>query len=220
METDTACKYIDTVDLGYRKETRVNAGRFAKDLAEALGGAFDADRFEGDHDKAYRGTFTLDGNRIHVSRSWNNPGKVALSIDIDVAWHAVGSMPYVSEYRPEMKLKDISVSVERPMDTIVKDVRKRLIAANFEALQLRREFYDTQVRAQSAAGHAKQDLAKRFGNLLTLRLDEKAESGSFEVRGHYCHGRFSADGSITIDRLGSVTAEQFAAILKAIAPKD
>lgn len=206
--------YIETTEHFGRTESKVNATSFAKDLAAKLGGEYQS-RFEDDIDKDYRGTFVLEGNRFHISRSWNPKlaGQVQISVDCDVQWHQVGSMPYVSEYRHEYRLREIKVSVERPIEAIAKDVRKRLIAANAEALKARREYYNSQISQQSDVANAKDAIAKRIGHLVTLRLNDRAETGSFNVKGYYCHGRFDSN-SITIDRLGSVTLDQFEAILE------
>jgi hypothetical protein len=89
----------------------------------------------------------------------------------------------------------------RPIASIAKDIRKRVIEANAPALAARRAYAAAKVKAASdLAGYAEQ-LRKAVPN---LRVEVKGETASVSSTGLYLYARLESYGKVSIDRIESI----------------
>lgn len=193
-----------------RTRRNFDGQRFVADLAKALGGAVVNREISTDIPDIDLGDY-----RVRVYVAWNAHGKVSLHISERNAKWLGSDEPSGDEYRwPE-----ISVSVDRPMTALVKDINRRLIEPAAAPLAKRREH---QARIESNRG----DLRKQAERLRAAHpsldvhpLDkDQTQGGSFFNRDGsvYLNGRFYHDGRVQIDRIGSLSAEQFDRVMAAL----
>jgi hypothetical protein len=108
------------------------------------------------------------------------------------------------------------------MKVIAADVTRRVIEAAKAPLQKRRDWHAQ--REQSASDlqvHAER-LAKQYPTSLRVKVENGADSASIFSHGsddHYLAARLYPDGSVSIDRIGTLKGGQFAAVADALFKK-
>lgn len=188
--------YIETTVAYGRTERKLDMKAFLGDLAKALGG------------KVIAGTDSLDPMRIKMpdglvlyfsNSTWRASGfdkvRVAATEPADAR------VPYNELPRgPEWNLPSASMSCERPMAALVKDIRRRVIEPSRAPLAKRRELLATiAARGRSLARVA--DYMRATG--VDARLKDGDRSGTFYMSEPYVSGSFYDDGTVSIERLGS-----------------
>ena len=160
-------------------------------------------------------TFDLDGCEIGVSRSWQDrlADKVTIAISPRDVKLNYNDTPRGDDY----KLPRASMSASKPMARLVADVKRRVIEpAQAPIAKLRAYAAELKSKANSLAERA---AAFRKNPRLDVRVENGAtHSGTIYSNGDgvYLNARFYADGTVSIDRIGSVNAETFDRILAAL----
>lgn len=186
----------------------VDVTRFTTDLCQALGG-----KLVNDPERRAGASFILDGAEISVHSIWNASDKVSLHIAPSPRTWLGSNEPHGEEY----KLPSIRVSVERPMAALAKDVKRRLIDPAQGPLAKRRE-HTAKIADNATKLKVTSERLRATHPSLDVRLERDATyNGTFYNRnGVYLNGRFDYNGSVTIDRIGSLSAEQFDAVMRVL----
>jgi hypothetical protein len=187
----------------------VDVNRFTADLCKAMGGKL----LNGRGEQVRGSSFELDGAEISVHTIWNASDKVSLHIAAYPRNWLGSNEPHGDDY----KLPSIRVSVERPMATLVKDIKRRLVAPAQAPLAKRRE-HAAKISDNAAKLKATSERLRKAYPHLDVRLENDATyNGTFYNReGVYLNGRFDYNGGVTIDRIGSLSAEQFDRVMDAL----
>lgn len=204
--------YSYTVEHYGRTEHRLDARRFAEDLARAFGGTMIPESEE--YEKQSSGDFTMpaDGVKIRVYRSYiHKAEQVGLYISATDVPRDVESSLYGDKY----KLPSITVSTARPLASLVKDIQRRLIDAAAPALAARRDMARQHAEAKTSMASAVAAMRRKFPDL-RIEVNSKGTESTFYSSAPYLAGRIYNDGSVTIDRMGSMPANQFAAVLRVL----
>jgi hypothetical protein len=194
---------------GHRPDIKIDLPRFAAELAKELGGKLqkpDTD-YPNERQRIQIGADMLELG----ANSWKKRVTASLSAP-DVPW---GDW---STYDKAQKTESASVNPDgRSIAAIAKDIRKRVIDANQPALAARRAYAaQQQQNREDIVRHA--DALKKAHPLLDVRVNKERQnaviySGS---SGHYISATMNSDGSVGIDRIGSVSAETFGKIMAAL----
>jgi hypothetical protein len=200
--------YVINDTGSFKPRRKVDLARFAPDLAKALGGKSVVENID-------RYSVEVDGFHIWIDTLWNDATKVTLHIrDADRQW--LGSNePSGDGYR----MPSIKISVDRPMERLAADIKRRLIEPAREPAEKRREYVAKLNESAANLTLTADKLRKRFPGL-TVRMEKDAtHSGTVYHNSSgtpYLNGRFYADGKVSIDQLGSLSAAQFERVMKAI----
>jgi hypothetical protein len=206
-------KYIQMVERYGRTEQQVDVATFARDLAKALGGAL----LPATEDATSNRAIKIGPDVLAVrSNHYASKGRVTVSISApDVKWDDRNT--YDKTHRTE----DATVNPEgRTIERIAADIKRRVIDASLPALALQRAH-----AAQLAQGRA--DIVARAADLkaalpgLDIRVNEKERrAGIFNgASSHYLSGTLNADGSISLDRIGSMSTAKFLKIVAVLNDK-
>jgi hypothetical protein len=191
---------------GGKPEKKIDLPRFAADLAKELGGEVSHEKLDypGERQKIRLGADELwlgaNNWKKRVSASLHAP---------DVPWNDRNM--YDRTHRTE----DASVNPDgRSIAAIARDIKKRVIDASQSALAAQRA-HATQQNQNRAAIVRHAAALKAARPELNVRVDEDSQkaviyTGSGE---HYVSATMHSDGSVGIDRLGSVSAEVFGQIM-------
>ena len=205
---------IKTADNGRNytwNRHKIDLPAFARDLAKELGGTV-VPRENGDpSDSDTWQNIRVGTEELRLSAN-NHKGRVTVGIFAPDIKHDDRNT-YDKTHRTE----DATVNPDgRPIATIAKDIKRRVIDASQEALRKQRE-YAAEI-AKSRDNFAAQ-LAKLQKAAPRLRIDHKTRDRQAGIYlpncEHYISGRMDSDGKITIERMYSLTVEQFLAMLAA-----
>ncbi|MGX9432397.1 hypothetical protein [Bradyrhizobium sp. LeoA1S1] len=102
----------------------------------------------------------------------------------------------------------------RSLAAIANDLKKRVLDANQAPLAARRAYAKAQ-RENRASIVKNADALKEAHPTLDIRVNEREQTAQIYsgASGHYIAARMSHSGEVSIDRLGSVSAETFGRIL-------
>jgi hypothetical protein len=181
----------------------IDERRFAVDLAKELGG-----------------NVLIDGHSVYIIvgdnklgiRADNHKKRINVSIQCaEQAWGAWGSSA-------DQNADSATINPEaRPIASIAKDIRKRVIEANAPALAARRAYAAAKVKAANdLAGYAEQ-LRKAVPN---IRVEVKGETASVSSSGLYLYARLESYGKVSIDRIESIPVAKFARIMAILNEKE
>lgn len=199
--------YTTTVEKYGREEKAVDLKRFVADLAKELGGKVWNDPMVDVDDRTH---IVLGTERLDVTGNiWGLKGRVRVSIWAPDVKH--DERGYYGDKRMRTETATVDPN-KRTIAAIAKDIKKRVVDGSKEALRLQREYADTvrQGRADLQT-HAKR-LQQSTG--LDVRLNKQSDrevavyGGKFHIS-----ARLYADGSVTVDRLGSMPIEKFEALV-------
>jgi hypothetical protein len=187
---------------GNRVEVKIDEERFANDLAKALGGTVQCNDFKNDS------IYVIVGqDRLFVrADNW----KKRINVSIDCAEQKYG------EYdvgRANQRTESASVSPERPIAVIAKDIKRRVIDASQPALAARRAWQAEKIAAKASLASAAEGLRKQGVNV-DIGSDE--HEARVSVSGLYLYGRLSSSGLVSIDRIEGVSASAFLEIVKIV----
>lgn len=155
----------------------------------------------------------LAAMEISVSKDWNGErtGKVNVRARPPELGLDHNSSP---SNRGEFALPEASVSVARPLAAIAKDITRRVIMPAAAPLAKRVEYAAAIVKRRKGVAEMAEELGRFPG--LTVRLERSGDSASLYASDPYLSGRLDSDGSVTLDRLSSLSLEKFAAVWAAI----
>lgn len=199
--------YVTTTVNQYnkRKEHKIDLRAFAVALAEALGGVLQPEP-----------DYPQERQAIMVGAD-----SVALSADNWKARvHVYISAPDVkrddrNHYNKAHKTQDATVNPDgRAIGLIAADIKRRVIDASQEALRLQREHATFLGLQRSALAASAAALQKATG--LDIKVNEQDRRAAIwgGKNSHYLSATLHTDNTVAIERIGSVTAETFAAIVQ------
>lgn len=213
----------DPAELGPRKWLIVDMPRFSQDLAKAIGFGIEVSE---------HGSITLispnetDKLNIHLhNETWSPSKSTRVQISCSLPDIPHGDRAGVS-HSPKYELPSITVSADRDMALIARDVCRRIIVESGEPAQHCREFAAERNAQRSGLNVAKERLKAAFGD--NVRLNEKQEDYStcpftyyYRDEGpnsstygmFYLDGRLNADGSIYVDKISSIDIPMMQAIV-------
>lgn len=187
-----------------------------RELCEAIGGHSSV--VEEAHispDPAYtRAKFMLGEDVcISVSSQYQNRKRVNLRIDLSLEALAHRHRIYASH---RFALPDISFDPTRPLEAIVRDTRKRLIAPAADTLQNMREYAASAVEKENGIRAIKTEYEAEFpGMKIEVSSDGTVGNLYYNVDGIYITGSVYSDGNISVQRLSGLTRNRLKAFLSA-----
>jgi hypothetical protein len=193
-----------------RREGHVDLERFATNFAKAIGGRLiPAD----DMDAKTHRTITLGAEIISLSVPSYGPAakmKVTFTIRAPDVKHDERNF-----HDKKHKTEEATVSPDsRTIEAIANDVKRRVIEASKPALAAQRA-YAQDIRDSRASIVTIADSLKRRMPMLDVRVNEQERRASvYGGKGHYVDACLSADGSVNVQRLGSMSLVQFEAVMK------
>lgn len=187
-----------------RTETIIDLPRFTADLAAELGGIVTKKE---DREFSY---IRLDDLELHVYANgyWSH-GKVHISaIAADIP---PGDRPY-QDGTGTYRLPDARVSPDRPMATIAKDIKRRVIDAAQTPLANIKKY----VAQRSASRNSlTENVAKIRAAVPEITETDRGSDDAYNRslwwsgQGVYMYARAYAGGDVGIDRIGNVSLEAF-----------
>ena len=214
---ETSRYVVDRDEYGHPRQS-IDLPQFAADLCKAMGGTLppvNPDRTS--YDLARYQSFALDGCEIGLTRGWhrNEWNKITVCIappaDAKLTYNQT---PYGEGY----KLPKATITATRPMDRIVADIKRRVIEPAKAPIAKRREHAEQLRQNANDLASTAARLRKSHPNL-DIRVEQGAtSSGSFfrQGEGPYLSGTFYADGSASINHIGSLTRKQFERLMRAL----
>jgi hypothetical protein len=198
--------FVTTREQYGRTEYNFDTAAFVRALADALGMAiierengFDTPRLDlGDGLTMYARADSYGANK----------GRVELSTYTELGRAIAGRYSAV-------KFPSINIDPRRPMDALVKDVRKRLIAPSAEPLATVKARTAEHAQARNSLGERVAALRAAWPGKLDITVKDNATSASLWATGssgHYLHGTLYEDGRVSIDRIGDLRGDKAAAL--------
>jgi len=201
--------YIKQTERNPRGE--IDLARFAADLAKALGGELQA---AGDYPNEVQ-TFRVGADLVCLhANNWKR--RVNVSISAPDVPHDERFARYDKSDRPE----SATVSPDRPIATIARDVKRRVIDASQPALTLQRENAKANA-TRRAAIVVEADALKATCPMLDVKVNEREQRATIWGSGdHYLSATLSADGKVHVERIGSMDRATFQKIVALLGPKE
>jgi hypothetical protein len=193
-----------------RPRPSVDLQSFARDLAKALGGTSRASNNYPDDEQTI--AFNGSHNVLELSAVHREQRVVVRIVAADI--------PFGDRYHAfdGHKTERATVSVVgRPIERIAADVRKRVIDASQAALSAQREFAKQQ--ANNRAGIiAEVSELRADAPYLSIQHNKGEQQATIYNGGesHYLYATLHHDGTVNVQRLGSMSGEKFRALLKAL----
>lgn len=202
-----------------RKRVAVDLPRFAADFVAALGKIakdvklVKAEEYPNEHQAIMVGKDRLDLR----SNTYALAGRVNCYITAPDVPHGD-----YSSYDKAQKTVDASVNPDgRSIEAIARDIKKRVIDANLAALAARRAYAATQANNRaSIVKHAAE--LKAAVPALDIRVNEREQRAAIYSNGSmagYLSGTLHADGTVSLDRVSSISPKAFRKIMAALAVK-
>jgi hypothetical protein len=205
--------YISMTETPYgRKEYTLDIVRFTADLAKALSKLLPDAKvavvpFKEDYANRYQ-TIRVGADQLGIS--WND-WKRRLTVSIE-APDVRGDR---NTYDKAQKTEEASVNPDgRTIERIAADIKRRVIDPSQEPLRLQREH-----AAKTAAARAeivrKADALRAKCPTLDIRTHEREQRAAIYGNGggHYLSGTLYADGTVALERIGSMPVEAFERIV-------
>lgn len=196
--------YTITINRYGRDEQQTDLVAFAYALANELGGQL----LKGDEYPNERQRIAL-GPDILILRGNHYGAKGRVEVCITAA----GIFPQDRDfYSKSHKTAEATVNPDgRDIAAIARDIKRRVIDASQEALKAQRDY-----AAQRAL--QRNGVASYVGPLtdMGLRVDVASDgltASLWNQGGHYLSGRLQADGTVYLDRVGSMDLETFKRVL-------
>jgi hypothetical protein len=214
--TAPAPDYVVTRENYGKTERVIDVQRFAADLSKALGGA-PVEKGDESYRDRYARFRLADGTIVDVTRSWHSRefDKVTISIDSASVKIEHNNRPSGDKY----KLPKATVSVARPFARILADVKRRVLDPSQAPLAELRAYAAQLAQAKSDLAATAERLRKDHPGISVNIKDGSTHSGTIyrnDESGPYLSTNFYADGRVSIDRLGSLTADQFDRVCRAL----
>jgi hypothetical protein len=183
--------------------------RFAADLAKELGATVTTE--PGGYPNE-RQTLRLGADELLVGcNQYGREMRVDVSIRAPDIRHEDRN-----HYAAQHKTGSASVNpAARSIAAIAKDIRKRVVDASAEALAAQRSYATNAQNGRAELRKQADTLVKRFSKL-DVRMEPNSDTATiFNRDGHYLHARLTTSG-VTIDRIGSLSLDQFAKLVELI----
>jgi hypothetical protein len=202
---------VETESFG-RKEFKIDLPRFATDVAAALTALLPETAVQvmpaGDY-PAENQTIRVGNDNVNLhADNWKK--KVTASIAApELKWGERNT--YDKSHRTE----NASVNPNgRKVASIAADINRRVIVASQEALAKQREYAAAQVVAKAEIVRLANALKERLPGI-DIRVNEQDKRATVYsgTTGHYFSGTLTVDGTVTIERVGSVPMDKFARIV-------
>ncbi len=199
-----------------RTERIVDIGRFVADLAKQLGGEIEKEDGEIEKEDTVR-HIRLNGLQLSVySNRYQHKDKVHISAyPLDIL---PDDRPY-HDTRGTYKMADAYVSVTRPIATIAKDIKRRVIDANQEVIANIRNYAAQQVQLRNDIATVGAKLSEQVPEMRERQNGSRSNSYSsrtfdWSAAGNnvFLTARAYADGFIDIDRIGNISLAAFVEI--------
>lgn len=210
----------ETLEYG-RKRQAVDLSRFAADLTKALAKLLPTVKVQHTppteyvdaHQAIMVGTDRLDLR----SNSYQSKCRVIVYLDAPDVPHGDWST-----YDKEQRTESATVNPDgRSIEAIARDINKRVIFANQPVLAKRRAYAKQQADNRATIVKHAADL-KTAVPALDIRINEREQRaaifGGSNFAG-YLTGTLHADGTVNVDRLGSISNQQFRKIVAILAEK-
>jgi hypothetical protein len=210
--------YVKTETKYGREERSLDIHRFARDLAKAIGGKV-IPQAPGEIINERYASIEIDGAAIGLTGGWgrNDLEKVAVRISPLGLKLSYNDTPRGDEFKtPEAK-----VSTARPLATIAADIKRRVIDPGAAPIAKLREHAAACVQQATDLRATADRLRKRYPGLSVTVKDDARHSAPFyrnDNKGPYLSGTVYPDGSASIERVGSLSPEQFARVMAALYP--
>jgi hypothetical protein len=197
--------YLTEVESFGRKQARIDLPRFAADLAKVLAGTVVAKGEYPDERQAIK----IGTELLNLSAD-NYKKRVTVSISApDVPWDDRNT--YDKAHRTE----SATVNPDgRTIERIAADFKRRVIEPSKEALRLQREHAVRMAQGRASIVRLGNALKARLPDL-DVRINEKEQRAAIYGggRGHYLSATLSGDGTIAVERLGSMPLSKFEKIV-------
>jgi hypothetical protein len=213
----------DPSEIAPRKHMIVDLVRFGHDLAAALGWSI----VLGEHGRVDLNS-PDEKLALHLHNQTWSPAKASkVNISVSVTDIPFGDQPSVA-HSPKYELPSATVSADRPMDSIVRDVKRRVIEAAAEPAEHRRQYAALCSAERGGLKATMQRMKALFGD--NIRFNEAQASNhscpfSWYYRAEgvnspgygkfYIDGRVNSDGNITVDRMPNITIGVMNALITA-----
>jgi hypothetical protein len=208
---ETEMSYITERESYGRTERHLDVPRFAADLAVALGGTIDPDS---EDYGGYRKINLPDNLQLSISQTHTYGAGDREKVTLRLRPTDVPNDLHSSFYGAKYRLPEIHVSTARPMDKIAADIKRRLFTAAADPIAAQRETARQRQEYRNKLAESVAAMRQEFPQLdIRERDKDRAEFFSGSI-GHYLSGQIHSDGMISIDRMGSVSREQFLAICR------
>ena len=211
--------YLTTETKYNRPERVLDLHRFAADLCKALGGKM-IPPVKGEAKNERWTSMEIGDAIIGLTKSWKQSEVEKVSVSISPRGLSLG---YNDTPRgPEYALPSATVSTARPLASIAADIKRRVIDAAAAPMAKLREHAAACNQQRDDLQTVAADLRKRHPLLAVTVKDGERFSASLYRNSNdepYLSGTVRSDGSVSIDRLGGLTAEQFERVMTALYPK-
>lgn len=210
---------VDFEEYG-RKSSKVDLPSFARDLAKALDTLLTGtdvklvkvEEYPHEHQSIMIGT-----DRLDVRTYYSNRGRVTASITAPDVPHGDWST-----YDKEQRTEDATVNPDgRSIETIARDINKRVIEANKPALAKRRAYAAQQAANRNAIVKHAADLKAAVPGL-DIRVNEREQRAAIyggDRFAGYLAGTLHSDGSVSLERLSGLSNANFRKIAKLLETK-
>jgi hypothetical protein len=192
-----------------RRDAHMDLARFATDFAKAIGGKLlPADGMDANTLRK----LALGAEIISMSVPNYGPAakmKVTFNISAPDVKHDERNF-----HDKAQKTDEATVSPDnRTIAAIVKDVKRRVIEANAPALAAQRAYAHTIREGRASIVEIANGFKKRFPGM-DVRLNEKEQRATvYGGKGHYVDASIMSDGSVNVQRLGSMTLYKFERVM-------
>ena len=209
-------QYLITEEKYGRSETRPDFAALARDLAPLLGG-----KFVQPEDREWWSGIEVDGMMLQIcaSQQGQHSDRRKVVVDANPIGIRHDDRPTVyagSSYSEKFRLPQATVSVERPLAAIAKDIKRRVIDAAKAPL--------AEIAAYAAERQNSRDSLSMAVHAAKAAFPGAEESKNFPRDTHHCRlwlPNFSpidvyADGDVHLERLPNVSLETAKAIIALI----
>lgn len=211
--------YVTTIEKYNRPEQVLDLHRFAADVCKLLKGKIVQQKHDEIVNERYV-SIEIDGAVLGLTKGWKRS-------ELDKVTVNIGPLGLKLAYNdtprgPEYKTPEATVSTARPLDKIVADIKRRVIEPGKAPIAKLHEHAATCDQQRNSLVAVAADLRKRYPMLqVTVKDGERFSAGLYRNANDepYLSGSVRADGSVSIDRLGSLSAEQFERVMAALYPK-
>lgn len=197
--------YFTETERHGRTQIEFDSKRFLADLVAALGGS--------DADPEYQGgRFNVDGLAVYLRQGYG--AKVRrVTVTSGTADKDAHRLAYARGSVPSFP--SITIDPDRPLDVLVKDIKRRVIEASAEPMAALAALAAAQADTASQLKAAADRINAKFPGAVTVSGDDTKRNADVYLNGagSYLSGRLNADGTLYVDRVGSVPAHKVEALL-------
>ena len=210
--------YVTISEKYNRPESVLDLHRFARDLAKLLKGKFVEQKTD-DINERYV-SIEIDGAVLSLTKGWKKSELEKITVNIrprDLRLDH-NDTPRGQEY----KTPEATVSTDRPLDKIVADITRRVIEPGKAPIAKLHEHAATCAQQRDDLETTAARLRKDYPLLqVNIKTGERFSAQLYRNSNDepYLSGNVRSDGSVSIDRIGSLTAKQFERVMAALYPR-